>query len=95
VPALLTATSRRPKSRDGLVDHHANVVFTADIGFDELGVRTECAKLLDELHPGLLAPPSNDSDGALPCESDGGGASYAREATCDQDNPSNHHELPD
>ncbi len=40
VPALFTATSRRPNPRHGLVDHVADVILLADVGVDELGLRT-------------------------------------------------------
>jgi hypothetical protein len=67
------------KSRDGLVDQ------SADVGVDELGLRTERAQLLDECLAGLITPTGNDHLRALLGEGDGGGAADAGEATGDQD----------
>ena len=33
--ALFTATSRRAKPRDGLIDHGADLILLADVGVDE------------------------------------------------------------
>src|SRR6202040_3745595 len=72
------------KPRDGLVDHGADVIFLADVGVDELGLRTERAQLLDEGLAGLIAPTGNDQLRALPGEGDGGGAPDAGQGASDQ-----------
>jgi serine/threonine protein kinase len=69
------------KPCDGLVDHGADIVLLADVGIDELGLRTERAEFLSERLAGLITPTGNDHLGALPGEGDGG-----CESTGDQDN---------
>src|SRR6202790_4422375 len=71
---------------DGLVDQGANVIFLADVGVDELGLRTERAQLLSERLANLITPTGNDYLRALLGEGDGGGAPDAGEAPGDQDN---------
>ena len=44
------------KPCDGLVDESADVIFLADVGVDELGLRTERAQLLDERLAGVITP---------------------------------------
>src|ERR1700682_543009 len=78
VAALFTATSRRP--------NRADVILLADVGVDELGLRTERAQLLNERLAGLVTPTGNDHLRALLGEGDGGGGADAGEATGDQDN---------
>src|SRR6202051_2597177 len=73
------------KPRDGLVDHGADVIFLADVGVDELGLRTERAQLLDERLAGLVTPTGNDHLRALLGEGDGGGTPDAGETAGDQD----------
>ena len=79
--------------RDGLVDHRTNVIFLADVSFDEVGFRTERAKLFDKFRAGFLASSGDDHVCAFSCEGHGGGASDARQSAGDQYNPSNHDEL--
>ena len=62
------------KPCDGLVDHGADVILLADVGVDELGLRTERAQFLDERLAGLITPAGNDHLRALLGEGDGGGA---------------------
>src|SRR6202051_5013141 len=71
--------------RDGLVDHGADIIFLADVGVDELGLRTERAQFLNERVAGLITPSGNDDLRALLGEGDGGGAPDAGESTRDQD----------
>jgi hypothetical protein len=78
------------KPCDGLVDHRADVILLADVGVDELGLRTERTQFLDERLAGLIAATGNDHLGALPGECDGGGAPNAGESSGDQDNLSAH-----
>ena len=72
------------KPRDGLVDHSADVILLADVGVDELGLRTERAQFLDERLAGLITPTGNDHLRALLGEGDGGGATDAGQGASDQ-----------
>jgi hypothetical protein len=74
------------KASYGLVDQSADVILLADVGVDELGLRTERAQLLDERLAGLITPTGNDHLRALLGEGDGGGAPNAGKSTGDQDN---------
>src|SRR5258707_9493211 len=56
------------KPRDGLVDQSADVILLADVGVDELALRTERAQLLSEGFAGLITPTGNDHFRALPGE---------------------------
>src|SRR5207253_5591719 len=78
------------KPCDGLVDQSADVILLADVGVDELGLRTERAQLLNERLAGLITPTGNDHLRALLGEGDGSGAPDAGESTGDQDNLSAH-----
>src|SRR6202047_657634 len=78
------------KPCDGLVDQSADVILLADVGVDELGLRTQRAQLLGERLAGLITPAGNDHLRALLGEGDGGGATDAGQPTCDQDNLSAH-----
>src|ERR1700733_5168367 len=71
--------------RNGLVDHGADVIFLADVGVDELGLRTERAQFLNERVAGLITPIGNDDLRALLGKGDGGGAPDAGESTGDPD----------
>jgi hypothetical protein len=71
------------ESRDGLVDHGADVILLTDVGVDELGLRTERAQLLSERLAGLITPTGNDHLRALLGEGDSGGATDASESTGD------------
>src|SRR6202049_3874434 len=62
------------KPCDGLVDQSADVILLADVGLDELGLRTERTQLLNERLAGLITPTGNDPLRALLGEGDGGGA---------------------
>ena len=62
------------KPCDGLIDHGADIILLADVGVDELGLRTERAQLLNERLAGLITPTGNDHLRALLGEGDGGGA---------------------
>ena len=62
------------KPRDGLVDQSADVFVLADVGVDELGLRTERAQLLDERLADLVTPTGDNHFCALLGEGDGGGA---------------------
>src|SRR4029077_3246593 len=73
------------KPCEGFIDHGADVILLANIGVDELGLRTERAQLLNERLAGLITPTGNDHVGTLLGESDGGGATDAVEAAGDQD----------
>ena len=66
------------KPCDGLVDQSADVIFLADVGVDELGLRTERAQFLDKRLAGFIAPTGNHHLGALLGEGDGSGAPDAR-----------------
>src|SRR6267154_3684725 len=44
---------------DGLVHQSADLIVLADVGVDELGLRTERAQLLDERLAGLITPTGN------------------------------------
>src|ERR1700756_2743306 len=68
------------------IDQCADIVLLADVRFDELGLRTERAQLLDERLAGLVTPTGNDHLRALLGEGDGGGAPDAGESAGDQDN---------
>ena len=72
------------KPCDGLVDQSADVILLADVGVDELGLRTERAQLLDERLAGLITPTGNDHLRALLGEGDGGGATDAGQGAGDQ-----------
>src|ERR1700738_1769986 len=72
------------KPCDGLVDHSADVTFLADVGVDELGLRTERAQLLNERLAGLITPTGNDHLRALLGEGDGGGATDAGQGASNQ-----------
>ena len=72
------------KPCDGLVDQSADVIFVADVGIDELGLRTERAQFLDERLAGLVTPAGNDNRRALFGEGEGGGASDAGQTSGDQ-----------
>src|SRR6202051_569698 len=72
------------KPWDGLVDQSADVILLADVGVDELGLRTERAQLLDERLAGLITPAGNDHLRALLGEGDGGGATDASQSAGDQ-----------
>ena len=72
------------KPRDGLVDHSADVIVLADVGVDELGLRTEGAQFFNERLAGLITPAGNDHLRALPGEGDGGGATDAGQGSRDQ-----------
>src|SRR3981189_425910 len=74
----------------GLVDQSADVILLADVGVDELGLRTERAQLLDERLAGLLTPTRDDHLRALLGKGDGGGAPDAGQGAGDQDNLSAH-----
>ena len=73
------------KPCDGLVDQGPDVILFADVGVDELGLRTERAQLVNERLAGLVTPTGNDHLRALLGEGDGGGAPDAGESTGDQD----------
>jgi hypothetical protein len=70
------------ESRDGLVDHGADVILLTDVGVDELGLRTERAQLLSERLAGLI---SNHHVRTLLREGDCGGTADAGETAGDQD----------
>jgi hypothetical protein len=72
------------KSCDGLVDQSADVILLADVGVDELGLRTQRAQLLNECLTGLITPTGNDHFRALLGEGDGGGAPDAGQTAGDQ-----------
>jgi hypothetical protein len=73
------------KPRDRLVDQSADVILLANIGIDELGLRTERAQLLGERMADLVTPTGDNHFCALLGEGDGGGAPDAREPPGDQD----------
>ena len=73
------------KPCEGFIDHGADVILLANIGVDELGLRTERAQLFNERLAGLITPTGNDHVGTLLGESDGGGATDAGGAAGDQD----------
>src|SRR5207302_5100520 len=58
----------------------------ADVGVDELGLRTERAQLLSERFAGLITPTGNDHLRALLGEGNGGGTPDTGESAGDQDN---------
>jgi hypothetical protein len=70
------------KPRDRLVDQGADVIVLADVGVDELGLRTERAQFFNERLAGLITPAGNDHLRALPGE--GGGATDAGQGSRDQ-----------
>jgi adenylate cyclase len=72
------------KPRDRLVDKGADVIVLADVGVDELGLRTERAQFFNERLAGLITPAGNDHLRALPGEGDGGGATDAGQGSRDQ-----------
>jgi hypothetical protein len=72
------------KPGDGLVDQGANVIFLADVGVDELGLRTQRAQLLSERLAGLITPTGNDQLRAPLGEGHGGGATNAGQGASDQ-----------
>src|SRR6202040_1500319 len=72
------------KPRDSLVDQSADIILLADVGVDELGLRTERAQLLHERLAGLITPTRNHHYRTLLGERDGGGVSDAGETTGDQ-----------
>jgi hypothetical protein len=53
------------KPRDRLVDQGADVIVLADVGVDELGLRTERAQFFNERLAGLITPAGNDHLRAL------------------------------
>jgi hypothetical protein len=72
------------KPCDDPVNQSADVIVLADVGVDELGLRTQSAQLLGERVAGLIAPTGNDDLCTLPGEGDGGCASDASQAASDQ-----------
>jgi len=82
------------KPCDGLVDQSADVILVADIGIDELGLRTESAQLLDERRAGLITPTGNDHLRALAGEGDGGGATDAGQGAGNQYDWVAHFQVP-
>src|SRR3984893_8855437 len=72
------------KPCDGLVDQSADVILLADVGVDELCLRTERAQLLNERFASLITPTGNDHVRALLGEGDGGGATDAGQGASDQ-----------
>src|SRR6202165_3448035 len=70
------------KPRDRLVDQGADVILLADVGVDELGLRTERAQFFNECLAGLITPAGNDHLRALP--GDGGGATDGGQGSRDQ-----------
>src|ERR1700694_4581826 len=72
------------KPRDRLVDQGADVIVLADVGVDELGLRTERAQFFNERLAGLITPAGNGHLRALPGEGDGGGATDAGQGSRDQ-----------
>src|SRR5260370_41786282 len=90
VAALFTATSRRPNPATALSTRARTSFLLADIGVDELGLRTEGAQFLDERLARLVTPTGNDHLRALFGERDGGRAPDPGESTGDQDNLSAH-----
>src|SRR6202040_2068112 len=83
-----------PKSRDGLVDHIADVVLLANVGVDELGFRTGGTQFLDEPLAGLVTPASHDHLRALLREGDGCCATDSCEGSCDQNDGAFHGTSP-
>src|SRR6202020_2242631 len=73
------------KPCDGLVDQSADVILLANIGVDELGLRTERAQLLSERLADLVTPAGDNDFCALLGEGDGGGAADAGGSAGDQD----------
>jgi hypothetical protein len=71
---------------DGLVNQSADVMLLADIGVDELGLRTEGAQFLGEHLAGLVTPTGNNHLRALLGEGDGGGATNTGKRARDQNN---------
>src|SRR5260370_35605145 len=76
--------SETAKPCDGLVDQSADLIVLADVGVDELGLRTERAQFLNERLAGLISPTGNDDLRALLGKGDGGCPAYACEASRDQ-----------
>ena len=83
-----------PEALDGPVDQGADVIFLADVGIDELGLRTKTAQLLSQRFAGLIAPTGNDNFRAPLGEGDGGGAPDTGKSTCDQDDGVTHGSSP-
>src|SRR3954471_20263930 len=83
-PAFFHCDIETAKPCDGLVDQSADVVFVADVGIDELGLRTERAEFLNERLARLVTPTGNNHHRALFGEGDGGGASDAGQTSGDQ-----------
>jgi hypothetical protein len=81
------------KPRDSLVDQRTDVILLADVGVDELGLRTQSTQLLGERFAGLIASTGNDDLRALCGEGDGGGAADAGQGPCNQDNRRAHGSL--
>jgi hypothetical protein len=47
------------KSRDGLVNHGANIIFLANVGLNELSLGTQRTKLLDQFLADFIPPAGN------------------------------------
>jgi hypothetical protein len=71
------------KPCDGPVDQGADVILLANVGVDELGLRTERAQLLGERLADLVTATGDNHFCALLGEGDGGGAPDARESPRD------------
>jgi hypothetical protein len=84
-PRTFVSNVETAKPCDGLVDQSADLILLADVGVDELGLRTERAQLLNERLAGLITPTGNDDLRALLGEGDGGGATDAGQGASDQD----------
>src|SRR6202011_4492630 len=84
VPALLTATSRRPNRSHCLVDQILHVALVADVGVDEFRFRAERTQLGDEPLAFVIAAAGNDEAGTFAGEGERGGAADAGECACDQ-----------
>jgi hypothetical protein len=84
VPALSTATSRRPNRATVLVDQILHLVLVANVGTDEFNFCTGGAKLGGQGLAGVIATPGNDDMGAFLRESESGGAANAGQGAGDQ-----------
>jgi hypothetical protein len=73
-----------PESRNGPVHHIANVLFLANIGVDELGLRTQGTQLLGERVACLVVPTGDNHLRAMLGKRDCRGAADACEGSRDQ-----------
>ena len=86
MPALLTATSNRPKPRDGLFDKVAHVVFVTHVRQNECSFSAKTMKFVFECLALGLAPAGYNDRCAFFGEGKRRGTTDASQSACDEYN---------